>query len=62
MASYEQMQAVACNCNEFESECKDMQSCIGTESNRSCINCKNLVDDKCIKGVYDQILTSIDVE
>jgi hypothetical protein len=60
MPNKEQMMHVANSCVGYESITQSVESNIGTDSNKSCVNCKNLKDGLCAKNLFDATLTSLD--
>ena len=60
MPNSEQMMHVANSCSGYESKGGNFESNIGTCSSKSCANCKNLEDQKCVKNLFDTVLTSLD--
>lgn len=60
MPNVEQMMHVGNSCGGYESIGGTFESNIGTSSSKSCANCKNLQDGKCVKDLFDPVLTSLD--
>lgn len=56
----DQMMHVANSCVGYEPTHSGVESNIGTDSSKSCVNCKNLKDGKCVKDLFDTVLTSLD--
>ncbi|OFI04972.1 hypothetical protein CLOACE_19860 [Clostridium acetireducens DSM 10703] len=60
MSNMEQMMHVANNCIGYEPIYEGFQSSIGTKLSKSCSNCNNYKEGKCIKNLFDDVLTSLD--
>lgn len=60
MASIGQMVGVANSCPGYERKDVSFNSNIKKLDMKSCINCKNLQNNICIKDLYDRVLTSLD--
>lgn len=60
MANVEQMMHVANSCPGYNPLAEDFESNIGTENSKSCNNCSNYRDGKCIENLFDRVLTSLD--
>lgn len=56
----DQMMHVANSCVGYDPIQQGVESNIGTEGSKSCVNCKNLKDGLCVKDLFDTVLTSID--
>lgn len=60
MPNGQQMMHVANECIGYKPTITNVESNIGNSSSKSCTNCKNLKDGKCIKNLFDEVLTSLD--
>lgn len=58
MASDELKMVVAENCSEYDSRDTGLNSSV-SDLSKSCNNCKHLINDKCVKGVFDEIKRNI---
>lgn len=61
-ASKEQMMMVAVSCPGYEPIKNNVTNTIGAEDSKSCGNCRNWQDHKCIVNLFDPVLTSLDQE
>ena len=50
---------VAENCSEFFPKLNAFKSCPEASSEPSCLNCRNFVDSKCTKRMFDEVASRI---
>lgn len=60
MANEMQMKMIAVNCPGYEPVRNDVTNTIGAENSKSCGNCHNWQDNKCVVDLYDKVLSSLD--
>ncbi|MCI1945911.1 hypothetical protein [Clostridium luticellarii] len=62
MASNEEMKHVGSSCPGYEPDDFGFKSYSSDAEPdyRSCTNCRNLKDGKCVKNLYDQVLAGLD--
>lgn len=60
MANMEQMMHVAQSCPGYEPMQSYVSNTIGAEDSKSCANCHNFHDNKCVVNLFDNVLTSLD--
>lgn len=60
MSSRDQLMMVAVNCPGYEPLRKDVTNTIGAENSKSCDNCHNWQEHRCVVNLFDQVLTSLD--
>jgi hypothetical protein len=60
MGSYEQLKTVARNCYGYDGINQGFISKSGDELEKSCTNCKHLVNQKCEKHLYDNVAANLD--
>ena len=60
MANVEQMMHVASSCKGYRCIREGFLNSIGSDESKSCTNCKYFKNDKCIKNLFDEVLTSLD--
>lgn len=61
-ASREQLMMVAVSCPGYEPLTHDVTNTIGAHNCKSCDNCHNWQDHKCVVNLFDPVLTSLDQE
>lgn len=60
MSSKDQLMMVAINCPGYEATNNNFTNSIGANNCKSCDNCNNWQNHKCIINLFDEVLTSID--
>ncbi|MFA9398563.1 MAG: hypothetical protein ACERKV_09895 [Clostridiaceae bacterium] len=60
MVQYNELMNVASNCSGYQSIFGGFSSKIGDLEGKSCINCKNFIDEKCTKNLFEDVLNSIE--
>lgn len=60
MANIQQMMHIANSCPGYSPITSEVTSTIGACNSKSCTNCHNLKNDKCVVNLYDKVLTSLD--
>jgi len=60
MGNKEQMMHVANSCNGYSGIREGFSDSIGSDESKSCTNCRHLINDKCLKNLFDDVLTSLD--
>jgi hypothetical protein len=60
VANIEQMMNVANSCAGYRGIREGFENNIGSETSKSCTNCRYLRNDKCQKNLFDLVLTSLD--
>ncbi|MHC6178336.1 hypothetical protein ACYUJ6_00435 [Clostridium sp. JNZ X4-2] len=60
MSSSQEMKHVGGLCPGYEPDDFGFQSSTGEANYKSCTNCRNLQDGKCVKDLYDKVLAGSD--
>jgi hypothetical protein len=60
MANDQEMRHVGSACPGYEPDDFGFQSSTGEAYYKSCTNCRNLRNGKCVKNLYDSVLASLD--
>ncbi len=60
MANIQQMVSVGNNCLGYESKAASFEASIEENNIKSCSNCENFKNNKCVKNLFDRVLTSLD--
>ncbi|WP_123052605.1 hypothetical protein [Clostridium sp. JN-1] len=59
MSNIEQMMQVAKNCPGYNPVNDKLEAVCNLPSQKSCTNCKNYDYGKCVKDLFDDVLTSL---
>lgn len=60
MANVEQLNYVGRSCPGYEKVNGSFQSMTSSGDERSCLNCENYKNNKCVINLFDRVLTSVD--